>query len=364
VSVNVLLTGAGGNLAYFIRKALLCSGLDLRIVACDHSHNAVGLYQAEVGYVVPAAEDPTYTAKVLEICRRERIHIILIGGMAEMRVLAQNRDRIREAAGAFVVTSPPDVLRRMEDKWELTRYLARAGFDFPRSILPGGDTAALEKFLDETPFPYVVKDRFGAGSQNVVVARNKKQLTYQVEAIPNPVIQEYLYPEDEEYTVGVFVCADGTPSASIVMKRQLGLGMTMKAQVLADSDLGPYCERMLANSGCVGPCNVQLRRTARGPVAFEVNPRFSSTTSARTHYGYNDAAMCIRHFVLKQEIERPAIRGGRFFRVIEEVFVDEETFDLLKKEGRIQNETVPPAAVSRPGDDGPLPLRGPDLALP
>jgi carbamoyl-phosphate synthase large subunit len=171
----------------------------------------------------------------------------------------------------------------------------------------------------------------------VAVARDERQLEYLVSTIPNPVIQEYLCPDDQEYTVGVFLCSDGQPAASIVMRRQLHFGMTWRAEVLPDSPLGPYCERILAGSGCVGPCNVQLRLTDRGPVAFEINPRFSSTTSARSYYGYNDPEMCIRHFVLGESIPRPVIRSGRFFRVIDEVFVDDDAFVWLERTGRIEN---------------------------
>ncbi len=335
--INVLVTGAAGNLAHFIYKALMCSGLEVNVVGCNYSHDGVGLYQFDTGYVVPPAKDPAYLPRIIEICRRERIHIVFLGNMAEMRVLAQNRERVEEETGAFVVTSPYETLRRMEDKWETVRYLGRIGFDYPRSVLPEEDKS-LERFLDEVAFPYVVKDRFGAGSQGVAIAGDRRQLGYLVETIPNPVIQEYLYPDDEEYTVGVFLGLDGKAAASIVMKRQLGLGMTMKAEVLPESDLGAYCERMLEDSGCIGPCNVQLRRTERGPVAFEINPRFSSTTSARTHFGYNDVAMCLRHFVLGEAVKRPAVTGGRFYRIIEEVLVNEESFARLKTEGRIENQ--------------------------
>ena len=335
MKINVLLTGAGGNLAHFIYRALLYTKLDLRIVACDYSYNAVGLYQADVGYVVPPAKDINYVPTIMEICQRESIHIIMVGGMAEMRVLAQNKDSIKGKTGAFVVTSSPEVLRTAEDKWELAKYLAQAGFDFPRSALPN-DQGELTKFMDQVAFPYVVKDRLGSGSQGLAVARNKQQLDHLIEAVPNPVVQEYLYPDDEEYTVGTFVCLDGKAVASIVMKRLLGLGLTFKAQVLPESELGAYCERIVEGIGCLGPGNVQLRVTERGPIVFEINPRFSSTTSARPHYGYNDAEMCIRHFVLNEEIKRPSINGGRLFRVIEDVFVGEETFDLMKRQGRIE----------------------------
>jgi carbamoyl-phosphate synthase large subunit len=71
-------------------------------------------------------------------------------------------------------------------------------------------------------------------------------------------------------------------------------------------------------------------------VVFEVNPRFSSTTSARAHYGYNEPEMSIRHLVLGEDLERPVIRPGRFFRVIEEVHVDEDAYQQLRQRGLIE----------------------------
>jgi len=336
LAIHVLITGAAGNQAHFIWNALRRSCLDVRVVGCNYSPEGAGLYQFDAGYVVPGASDPQYLPQLLALCKRERIGLILVGNMAEMRVLARHRHQILAETGATVVTSPPEALQRMEDKWELTRYLGRAGFDFPRSALPS-DRSAWEAFLAQIPFPYVVKDRLGAGSQGLGIARNRKQLDYLIETIPNPLVQEYLHPDDQEYTVGVFLEADSRPAASIVMKRQLGLGMTWRAETLPDSPFGEYCERVLAGSGCIGPCNVQLRLTERGPVIFEVNPRFSSTTSARAYYGYNEPEMCIRHFVLREAIRRPTIREVRFYRVIEDVFVSDEAFNRMRHTGAIEN---------------------------
>ena len=332
VTVNVLITGCAGNQAHFIWSALKRSSLSLRIIGCNYDHLGAGLYQFDAGYVVPPASDPGYLPEIATLCRNEDVHIIMAGNMAEMRALAANKDRLYEQTGAFVVTSPIDVLRRTEDKLAAARYLAQLGFDSPRSVLPD-ERKELQRFLDEVPFPVIVKDRFGAGSQGVAPAHNRAQLNYLLNSIPNAVIQEYLWPDDEEYTVGVFLSSQSTPVASIVMKRQLGLGMTWKARVLPESPLGAYCERILEGSGCVGPCNVQLRLTARGPVVFEINPRFSSTTSARSYFGYNEAEMCIRNFVLGESVPRPAIRGGWLFRAVEDVFVDEESVESLRTAG-------------------------------
>jgi carbamoyl-phosphate synthase large subunit len=218
------------------------------------------------------------------------------------------------------------------------------GFDYPRSVLPE-DNEQVKKFVETNQFPLIVKDRFGAGSKGVAVVKNQKDLDYYLSTIPNAVLQEYLSPDDEEYTIGLFMNKHHQPCASIVMKRDLGLGMTMKAQVLPNSTLGAYCEKIMKNLNCIGPANVQLRVTERGPVVFEINPRFSSTTSARPLFGYNDVEMSIREFVLNQPVERPIIKGGRFLRMIQDVYIPDEKFEKLAEEEKIIN-TAPQAILT------------------
>lgn len=336
MKVNVLITGAGGNLGHFLKEALIQSRLSYKIVACDWSADALGLYQADVGYIVPPAKTSEYLPEIIRICQQEEVHIIMAGGMVEMHILAENKALIMEEAGSFVVSSNSEDLKRMEDKWELVKYLKSMNFDYPRSILPECKEE-VEKFVEKYQYPLIVKDRLGAGSKGVAVVKNQRDLDYYLNTIPNPVLQEYLYPDNEEYTVGVFMNATHKPCASIVMKRDLGLGMTFKAQVLPNSELAQYCENIFENLKCIGPANVQLRLTDRGPVVFEINPRFSSSTSARPLFGYNDVEMSIKAFVLKEPITRPQIKEGRFYRMIQDVYISENNYENLKQTRRIEN---------------------------
>lgn len=330
--VNVLLTGAGGNQAIFIWKALRQASLDIRIVATDSNPMAVGLYRAERSYLVPLANSPNYLPEMMTLFSRERIDIVMAGNMAEQRLLAQHARQIREQTGAFVVTSPPEVLARAEDKWELVQFLKNNGFDYPRAVLPG-DLDALTRFQDEVSFPYIVKSRKGAGSQGLAVVRNPEELSFFMRSIPGAVIQEYLQPDDEEYTVGCFVNASGGSVGSIVMRRKLGMGLTNRAEVVDSEVISSVCEEIAARIGLVGPCNLQLRLTSRGPVLFEINPRFSSTESARAYYNFNTPEMCIRHFLFGEEISRPKVGKGVFFRVLDDVFVEKEQISALEKDG-------------------------------
>jgi carbamoyl-phosphate synthase large subunit len=335
MKLNVLITGAGGNLAHFIWKAIERSSLDVRVVLCDYSHDAVGLFQAEVGYVIPPARSPEYLPRILELCEREHIHAVMAGGMVEMHILARHMDEIRAKTGAVVISSPPDVLERLEDKFALAEYLRTTGQPHPRTVL-ASDAEGLARFVAEMPFPYIIKDRQGAGSKGIGVAKNADDLAYLLRQIPRAIVQEYLYPDDEEYTVGCFVKQDGKAAGHIVMRRELGLGMTFKAEVLDSPAIGTYCEKILEGMGCRGPSNVQLRLTSRGPIAFEINGRFSSTTSARPHFGYNDAEMSLRHLVLGEDLPRPVIRPGRLFRMVEDVFVESDAFERARIHGEVR----------------------------
>ncbi len=337
--VNVLLTGAGGNQAVFIWKALRQSVFQVRIVATDSNPMAVGLYRAERGYLVPPAKAPNYLAEIKKLLKKEQVDLIMCGNMIEQRLLARHAGEIREETGAVVVSSPPEVLNRAEDKWELVEFLRTNGFDYPKAVLPT-DQDGLARFLSEVSFPYIVKSRLGAGSQGLALARNEEELHFYVRSIPDAVIQECLLPDHEEYTVGCFVNSGGAAVGSIVMRRKLGMGLTNRAEVVESEIISRVCEEIAAKVGLVGPCNLQLRLTSRGPVLFEINPRFSSTESARAYFNFNAPEMCIRHFVFGEEIPRPVVRKGFFFRVLDDVFVEKEQVSTLEKEGHLEGPSA------------------------
>lgn len=329
---NLLITGAGGNLAHFIFRAAQRATIPIEIFAADYHWDAVGLYQAKKGYVVPPAKSETYVPAIIRICQENRIHLICAGGMVEMRKLAENKEKIRDESGAIVLSSGLRELEVAEDKWRLADTLKGKGFDAPASCLPGNEEA-WAAFRSHNRYPFIVKDRFGGGSQNLGVARNDAELQSLLRKVPNPVVQEYLFPDDQEYTVGVFADATGRVRGCIAMKRALGLGMTFKAEVLLHSEIGAYAETIVGALNLRGPINVQLRLTERGPVIFEINPRFSSTTSARALFGFNEVEMAVRSFCLHEELPRPAITPGHLYRVIEDVVVPSEIVERTRETG-------------------------------
>ncbi len=73
--------------------------------------------------------------------------------------------------------------------------------------------------------------------------------------------------------------------------------------------------------GATAPINIQCRVVGDKVVPFEINPRFSGTTSLRAMVGYNEPDTLIRREIFKEDI--PLVKGceGMVLRKLEEVRV-------------------------------------------
>ena len=132
---------------------------------------------------------------------------------------------------------------------------------------------------------------------------------------------------DEEYTVGVLHDMDGNFVNSIALRRlvqgqlhtrvrvpnrtgrkELGEELVISSGVSHGyvgefPDVTGPCERIAAALGARGPLNVQCRLMDGEVRVFEINPRFSGTTSIRAMVGFNEPDLLLRHHLLGEELE-------------------------------------------------------------
>jgi carbamoyl-phosphate synthase large subunit len=165
------------------------------------------------------------------------------------------------------------------------------------------------------------------------------------------VIQEYVGTPDQEYTVGVLIDMDGNLVNSIAVRRYImsSLGSLVKVpNRTGREDLGPVlaissgisqgvvgrfpevtgpCERVALALGARGAFNVQCRLVGGEPCVFEINPRFSGTTSLRAMVGYNEPEVLIRRHVLGEEVEtRFHYAEGVIMRGLRERLIPDASF--------------------------------------
>jgi len=329
--INVLITGLGGPLGISILKALNFSSFKPRVIGTDIDPLSVGLYRVDKAYIVPSASEneEEYISSMKDISLREKPDILFLGSEGELNIFSKYKEYFEAKTGCFVLTSHFRIINIATDKWKLNQELKRKGIPVPDSVIPE-EKEALKYFLKRNSYPMILKPRFGSGSKNNFIIKNEKELRFFIEYIPQPVLQEYLFPDNEEYTIGVFMEDANRCAGVIIMKRVLTSGLTYKAEVIENEEIEKVCRKASSALGIIGPCNIQLRKTREGPKIFEINPRFSSTTVMRAFYGFNEPEMAICKFVLGKNNIAPSIKKGVSLRYWDEIYIEKKVVEYLK----------------------------------
>jgi carbamoyl-phosphate synthase large subunit len=316
-----------------IFKAFRQSALQPRIVATDADPLSVGLFRADVACTLPRADrdGDGYLRLLEELALREGVQLVCPGSEVELVHLARHRERIERRTGARVVANAPEVLARLMDKWTLTEALRARDLPAPETAL-GSDPDATRALLSRHGFPVIVKPRHGSGSRDLHLVRDAERLGLVLRLVPDAVVQEYLRPDDEEYTVGVYRSPRQGTVGQIAFRRKLSAGLTYRAEVVHDPEIESVCRRLADAFELWGPINVQLRKTDQGVRIFEVNPRFSSSAVMRAGFGFNEAELCLRDLVLGETLAAPQINPGVALRFWDEVYLSPAERDRMRRE--------------------------------
>lgn len=354
-TVVVTAVGGGGNGEQIV-KALRLGSLDYTIVGTDMSAYSKGLYEVDHSYRVPAASDPEYIGEITRICKRHNAIALFHGSEPELRAFSEHRQTF-EDLGIFLPINQAHVIDLCMDKLRTSEFLAAQGFSVPR-----WERVSSTEHLDAIEFfPAVLKPSVGGGgSINLFLAQTRAELAtfgrYLLDLYPEFIVQEYVGTVDSEYTVGVLHTMDGVFVNSIAIRRHLGTAMSSRIRVRNQServelgtslvissgfshgDIGKFpevtgaCERIAKALDVRGAANIQCRLVDGEVVVFEINPRFSGTTSLRAMVGYNEPDVLIRHHVFGEPVEAGFSYGeGTILRGLSETLVDSAHMNAVQR---------------------------------
>jgi carbamoyl-phosphate synthase large subunit len=236
------------------------------VVVTDVNALSPAVYAADRSYEVPLATDPGYLDALLEVCRRERIGLLVPTIDDELTIFAEAVDRFADE-GVRVVVSPPETTSLCDDKFATCQALNARGIAAAESFLP-------ESLPDDPTFPLFIKPRVGRGGVGAFPVRNARELAFFVDYVANPVVQSFL--DGPEYTIDLLCDFSGQPVAVVPRERVVvRAGVVDRGRTVSNPALiqtGLQCARALR---FVGAVNIQCRIVNGRPVVFEINPRFS-----------------------------------------------------------------------------------------
>lgn len=329
--LNIGITGIGGNIGLGILFALKKSKhKNAKVTGMDNNSFSVGLYKADRSHIMPKADSPEYLDKIVDVCIKEKIDGLFVSTEKELVVLSKNKDDFFRKTGTVLMVADYKIVETCLDKWKTCLFLKENNMPCPKSVLVSGNQGkAVGFFIKKMGFPLVLKPRQSRGARDVYVIKNQEEFNFYKKRINQPILQEYLLPKEEEYTCGVFRAFGKT--FTIIFKRELVDGITNKAIVWKDKDIDNLCKKIAKAFNLNGSINIQLRKTKTGPVPFEINPRYSSTVSMRSHLGFNDVEWAIDVFLFKKEIKYTAPKKGILILRHFEDFYPEKTIESSVK---------------------------------
>lgn len=370
--ITIGVTAAGGGVAQAVMRALGYGNLQTRVVAMDVQPMSAGLYWADLACLVPpAADEETYIKRLLEICTREFVDVLIPGLDLELGALARHQERFLDQ-GCKVIVSAPDVIKLCRDKHALYQFFRRWRLPF----ITTHTLAEAQRLVDQLAFPVLVKPRGGSASVGARLICGADDLL----GIPpdnDLIVQVYLSPSDSqddlsctwdgslhqfnEVSAQFFVGPSGQVLGSFVSVNRLKDGVPIEVVPCSDSRAIREGQRLvaaLAAEGLRGPVNLQGRLTSEGVSFWEANPRFTGITGVRAALGYREVEAAIWAFVLGQEQEARRCLAysadSVALRFVDETIVSSKRIAQVRKQRSLAVDGLPraPARVLVTGASG------------
>ena len=290
--MKILVTGAGSLIGQGIIRSLFLSKIKFKLYTTDYFNDVVGKFWSKKFFVLPDflknnISEKTFINEILLILKKHKIDLLIPGIDFEIPIFIKYKKTIEKKTNTKILINNEHVIVIGNDKWETYKFLKNNDFLYPKSYLPSD-----LKLIKKIKFPLIVKPRFGHTSRDVYLIKNKISLNKALKIVKKPIIQEYISGENKEYTCSSSYI-DNKILSIICLRRTLKNGNTISAYHEKNKVLDEYIKKITLKLKPHGVTNFQLRLTKKGPIIFEINPRFSGTTPVRALFGVNEVEATI-----------------------------------------------------------------------
>jgi len=274
---NILITGIGGDIGSGIAKILRKSNIACKLIGSDIHNQHAGKYLVDEIIIIERADSENYLNFLKKVIDEYSIDLVIPMSVAEIE-LFDKKNLMKELDYIPIILANKKAMEIGHDKYNTYKFLKSVNLPYPWTIP-----------VNEGPpqnIPCIIKSRTGSGSRSVNIVY-EDFVNYYSKTRPNDLWQELLLPEDEEYTCGLYGLKNGE-LRTIVFKRRLSGGISVYGEIVINKGIEDTLSTLAKHLKLRGSINVQLRITKRGPVIFEINPRFSSTVVFRHLLGFKD----------------------------------------------------------------------------
>ena len=171
-----------------------------------------------------------------------------------------------------LMLAPENAVQICLDKKLFSEQLIRQNFSVIPAVLP----SEIEQ-LDCTS--YVVKERFGAGSQSILIDVKKQAAIEHAKQLDSAIIQPFI--EGDEYSIDVFFSRNSNCKGVVVRRRDLVInGESQITSTVYEPAIAELCNSVAKHLKLTGHAVFQVIKTLDGAVhIIELNSRFGGAST-------------------------------------------------------------------------------------
>ena len=330
--ITVLITAAGNVFMPGTTACLKNNGeRNIRLIGADMNDDATMLEMVDAYYPVPRGDDPRYVDVLLDICKKEKVDVLLPIMSVELEALAKNKDKFKEI-GVLVSVSEEEPLKIANDKLLL--------FDFMKEKeIPCAEYKAVKSIEELTEAAHdlgyperkvCLKTTHGSGSRGfrILDATQSKlerflyekptsssvsleemiDILSEAKELPEMLVMEYL--PGAEYTVDLLA------DHGKVLYNCCRKSMNMENSIMLDGivednqEVLKLCEEVVERLGLDGNIGFDVKEREDGaPMIMECNPRITAGIPMFAAAGINLPYLCVKK-MLGEEMPEVELKTG------------------------------------------------------
>lgn len=285
---NILITGvSSSNALSFIKGLRNQREVQVSITGTDIYQRSLSAGASFVDFFsrVPLAGDKNYIPAIINICKKNKIDIIVPIIDEEFIFISCARKKFQEI-GARVMLPEHSQLLLCRDKYKTYLFLKEHGIPTPATSL---------NFSATKRYPVLAKPRFGRGSKDI-------RTIYSKEDINGLRLRSFIFQEivkGQEYSIDTLSDLNGRVVAVVPRLRlEIRNGTSYKAKTVKSRMLEEMCAFICTKLGLKGPACIQCMVTPKGaPYFFEINPRIGSAVALTIRAGINIPLLAVKNIL-------------------------------------------------------------------
>lgn len=289
--INVLVTSVGRRapLINVFKQAQKSVGrfFNGKVITVNADAYCAGLYVSDAFYLVPYVHEKDYIPTILEICREEKIGLLVPTIDDELPIFAVHKNEF-EKIGVKVACSSLETAKICNNKFRTYQFFLKNNIPSPKTYLCNGRENHLP-----LSYPFILKPRDGRGSYGLFKIYNKREFKLHKDTIAHPIAQEYL--QGQEFTIDVLCDFEGRVISVVPRERiTVRAGVSDQGRTVKDWRLISYGTMIAQLLKITGPANIQCFVNGDTIAFTEINPRFSGGIPLTIASGVDFPALLIR----------------------------------------------------------------------